>query len=307
MRSVSEKGWVVSVILVAVAVVVGLTWCLLPSSVARKAEAAKTLRSRRIKTAAKPIKDVRRQRIDVVSGGAGHFKGFGKTESKGDFGWKEGEDPFATMPSFDFDDEDLSLLTDDLRSVLKEMSVSFTSKRKDKERVLAAVQKLLAMIYANGGNGGRDIPKFVKEAAIGALNWLGADGASELVGMMGDSDPEIVAEARSTLMDQLMDFDARESDQVALIKQMLKLETLDAGDYDAIMFTVSMFKNSNKVDVSLAVMDSGKQLAIDVFKENADFIFDAAASDAIQTRADIVQYGKDHPDSENDFGFDQEE
>ena len=304
MSGVSNKGGYISVVLVAVTLVTGLTWCLLPSDAARKAESTKALRSRKIKLIESPAKKVQSRRIDESVGVVDAFKGFGGASAKGEFGWKDGEDPFATMPSFDFDDEDMSLLSDELRGILKQMSFSFASTKNDKKRVFAAVQKLLAMIYANGG---KDIPSFVKQAAIDSLKWLGADGAPELVGMMGDSDPEIVAEAHAGLMDQLMDFDAREADQVALIKQMLKLDTLDAGDYDAIMFIVSMFKNSNKVDVSLAVMDSGKQLAMDVLKENADFSFDAAESGAVQTREDIIQYGKDHPDSESDFGFDKEE
>ena len=106
MSGVSNKGGYISVVLVAVALVTGLTWCLQPSDAARKAESTKALRSRKIKLIESPAKKVQSRRIDESVGVVDAFKGFGGASSKGEFGWKDGEDPFATMPSFDFDDED---------------------------------------------------------------------------------------------------------------------------------------------------------------------------------------------------------
>ena len=146
MSGVSNKGGYISVVLVAVTLVTGLTWCLLPSDAARKAESTKALRSRKIKLIESPAKKVQSRRIDESVGVVDAFKGFGGASAKGEFGWKDGEDPFATMPSFDFDDEDMSLLSDELRGILKQMSFSFASTKNDKKRVFAAVQKLLAMM-----------------------------------------------------------------------------------------------------------------------------------------------------------------
>ena len=159
------------------------------------------------------------------------------------------------------------------------------------------------MIASLSGGGSGNVPAFVKERALDALKWVGADAMPETVVMVADADPQITTIAKEVLMEQMMDFDAREADIVAAIKQLVQVD-MEPGQYESMMFTVSSFKNSNKVDVALTVYDKGTDQAFEALSKNVDFIFDQSESESIQTKEDIIQYGKDHPDGKDDLDFD---
>lgn len=213
-----------------------------------------------------------------------------------------GKDPFATDIDFSFDDEKAAQLSDDLKSLIKELNASVAGFEPDRKRAYAALQKLLAKINAVGG--GSSVPSFVKERALKAIQWVGSPALPEAIGFMADADPQVAKMATETAMDLLMDFDAREADLVEAIKVLVKLESLTPEQCETIMFTTSSFKNSNKVAVALEVYDAGTDKAMAALSKNVDFIFEEAEAESIRTRADIVRYGKDHPDGEGtDFSI----
>ena len=213
-----------------------------------------------------------------------------------------GKDPFATDIDFSFDDEKAAQLSDDLKSLIKELNASVAGFEPDRKRAYAALQKLLAKINAVGG--GSSVPSFVKERALKAIQWVGSPALPEAIGFMADADPQVAKMATETAMDLLMDFDAKEADLVEAIKVLVKLESLTPEQCETIMFTTSSFKNSNKVAVALEVYDAGTDKAMAALSKNVDFIFEEAEAESIRTRADIVRYGKDHPDGEGtDFSI----
>ena len=212
-----------------------------------------------------------------------------------------GKDPFGAEIDFSFDDEKDAQLSSDVKAIIKELNASVAGFEPDRKRAYAALQKLLAKINASGGGA---IPAFVKERALKAIQWVGAGALPEAIGFMADADPQIAKEATKTAMELLMDFDATEADLVVAIKQLVKLESLTPEQCETIMFTTSSFKNSNKVAVALEVYDAGTDKAMAALSKNVDFIFEEAEAESIRTRADIVKYGKDHPDGEgSDFSI----
>ena len=213
-------------------------------------------------------------------------------------GW--GADPFSETPAFDFDEEKDARMTQELKDILTDLNRALGAFDPDREAVYAAARRLLAAIYAGGG----DVPQFAKIRAIEALKWLGSSAAAEMVGFLSDGDDVVVKNATDALMEQLIDFNATEAEQLAIIQQLVKVQ-LSNENYESIIFTVSSFRNSNKVKAALAICDTGTDGALAALENNVDFLFDEAEAESIQTRADIVQYGKDHPDTGTDFDIEQ--
>ena len=210
-------------------------------------------------------------------------------------GCEWGEDPFAEKPAFDFDEE--AGLSDELKQMIADLSSAYRTFNPNRKDVYAAASKLVAAINAGKGD---SVPRFVKLEAVEALKWLGVDGVPEMVGMAGDADEVVVKSATDALMEQLIDFDATEADQLAILKQLVRMD-LTVDQYESIVFTLSSFRNAAKVTGALAIYDHGTEGALAALRNNTEFVFDEAAAESISTRADIVQYGKDHPDSNTDF------
>ena len=210
------------------------------------------------------------------------------------------EEAFSTKIDFSFEEENDPRVTKEIRSIFKDLNDALAGFEPDRKKAYAAYSRLLSKIYANGGS---DVPYFVKDRAISLLSVLGSDAASEALGFLSDTDEKVVSQATDALMEQLMDFDAKQSDMLAVIKELAKLN-LSAAQCESIMFTIGSFSNSAKVEAALALYDSGNTVAQNVVINNADFVFEEAEAESIKGREDIVQYGKDHPDGTGmDFGF----
>lgn len=212
-------------------------------------------------------------------------------------GW--GDDPFSETPSFDFDEEKDAKMSEQLKGLLAELDRACGSFATDRKAIYGAVSRLLAMAER-----GESVPQFAKLRAIEALKQIGSIGIPEMLGMMADSDEVVVKNATSSLMEQLIDFDVTEAQQLEIIRRLVTVE-MSPENYESIAFTISSFKNVNKVKAALAICDTGTDGALAALSNNADFIFDEAEAESIQTRADIVQYGKDHPDTGTDFDIEQ--
>lgn len=308
--------YILILLLLVAACVVG--WSLMPTGGRRSSEReleSKALVSRKI-TGEKPSKAERREQR-VANAEKGARRSSPKVEEWNPFG--------SEKPSFEFDDEREAELSEEVKAIIAEINDAFRRPDTDKKAVCQAVQKLIAYMYgssasagagkrARGSRGGakiaslsggtgENVPGFVKERALDALKWVGVDAMPETLALVADSDPQISANAKEALMEQMMDFDAREADIVAAIKQLVQVD-MEPGQYESMMFTVSSFKNSSKVDVALTVYDKGTAQAFEALSKNVDFIFDQSEYEGIKTREDIVKYGKEHPDGKDDFDFD---
>lgn len=198
---------------------------------------------------------------------------------------------------FSFDEEKEAKLSEELKSVIRDLNKAMAGFQPDRKLAYQSLQRLLAIIGRDGAN----VPAFVKLEALKAISMLGCDAMAEAVAFLGDSEPQVVKAAQKTLMEQLMDFDATEADQVAVIRQLVKLDSLSPEECESIMFAVSSFhKTSNKVAVGLEIYDHGTENAFAALSKNVDFIYEEAQAESIQSRSDIVKYGKDHPDGKDD-------
>ena len=277
-------------LILGLAAIVGMgSYLLMPSfnrdKNAEKREKGKVLRSFRV--SGKPTGGKTAMKIPVARRAP-------KAEPKG--GYFEDE-LFKVEVEFSFDEEKEANLSEELKTVIRDISKAMAGFEPDRKQVYRSLQKLLAMV----ASGKPEVPSFVKLEALKTIEWLGADALPEALGFLADPDPQVAQKAQNTIMEMMMDFDATEADQVAAIRQLIRLDSLTPEQCESIMFTVSSFrKTSNKVAVGLEVYDHGSANAMAALSNNADFIYEEAAAESIQTRSDIVKYGQDHPDGRDD-------
>ena len=246
-------------------------------------KATKVLKSK----AKKKSVAAKRSAIRIASGQSAVRKPDGKTDFMG-------EDVFNEVSDFSFDEEKDANLSESVKSVIMDLRKAMAGFEPDKKRVFAALQRLQAMIAS-----GTDVPKFVKLEALNAARQTGIDAMAEAVGFLADVDPAVRQAAKETITgDMMMDFNASEADQMAAIMQMVKLQDLTPAECEDLMFTVSMLKNSSKVKIGCEILDNAGQTMRNSFAQNADFIYEEAEAESIKTKADIIKYGKDHPDGD---------
>lgn len=289
MKFVFGKGQILVWAALLLALGGGLYLTLRPSAAERRAEEAKVLRARRL-AEREAAKAVRKSETKIAV----------RDRVGGDTSLLGGGGGATSSELIDFDEVELSK---EIAAIYSEIRKSFDKdpfmdSPKSRKQLLAAVQKLLAQV-ANGAA----VPGFVKRNTIDMLGWAGGDGLSEMVGFMADADADVAAYAREKFQDALDDFTLSDREISAVLKEVVKVEH-DQESLDTYISQLSNMRNSVKVDTALAIVDSGNADAVAVLENNLDFHFGAGEGDyEVKTREDIVQYGQDNPDGEDDESF----
>lgn len=187
-----------------------------------------------------------------------------------------------------------------VRDILTEMrraQVNF-----DHRGVMAAVRKLLAKM-----SGGAKVSSYAKCQIVEALKSAGGGGDGEggggggvlevlpeLVQLAADENQEVAEVSLEAIQELLWDFDTTPQ-QISEAIGLLVNITTDGQILNPFIFEMNGMPNSIKVETALVILDSGNQTAIDALGDNMAFVFDDFAG-KIQTREDIIQYGKENPD-----------
>ena len=282
-------------ILLAVALVGGILSFALTTGSSGDGSAEGRKVSSKVVKAKKKSAAAKRSAIRIASTRSGEGRKPVAVKGGGDF---MGEDVFNEMPDFSFDEEKDAILSESVKAVILDLRKAMSGFEPDRKRVFAALQKLQALIAK-----GVEVPAFAKIEALTAARHVGIDAMSEAVGFLTDPDPSVRQAAKETITgDMMMDINASEDDLMAAVMQMVKLQNLTPAECEDLMFTVSTFKNSNKVKVGCEILDNAGQTMRNSFAQNTDFIYEEADVESIKTKADIIKYGKEHPDgSGTDF------
>ena len=248
----------------------------------------KVLRSRVIRDA-KPAAKRSVRRIDVSSRRRDVAKG------KVDENWnpfKEEKGKFDMDLDVTLEGEVAVEMSKAVRDLIAE--IRSAQGRFDRKGVLAAVRKLLDMIAK-----GEPVSAYAKTQAIDALKFAGGgvmESLPELVQLAADENSEVSEASLAALQELLWDFDTTPQQIADAIAQLVKLTT-NGEILNPFIFEMNDMPNSLKVSTALVILDSGNKTAIDAFEDNKAFVFNDMDGGKIQTRADIIQYGKDNPDT----------
>lgn len=175
-----------------------------------------------------------------------------------------------------------------VQSVLDQMGKA--QAKFDKKGVMASVRKLLEMIAR-----GEKVSALAKLQAIEAMKFAGGgllDKLPEVAQFAADENPEVAKASLESLQEMLWDFDTTPQQIADAIAQLVKL-TDDPNILNPFIFEMTDMPAPMKVATSLVILDSQNDAAIAALDDNKSFVFDDFEG-KVQTRQDIVQYGKDH-------------
>lgn len=258
-----------------------------PGKEARDEKPRKVLRSKVIRDATPAARRTAR-RIDASGRRREVAKG------KVDENWNpfaEEKGKFDMDLDFTLEGEVAAEMSEAVRALIAEMRGA--QGKFDRKGVLAAVRRLLDMIAR-----GEPVSAYAKAQAIEALKFAGGgvmESLPELVQLAADENTEVSQASLAALQELLWDFDTTPQQIADAIAQLVKLTT-DGQILNPFIFEMNGMPNSLKVSTALVILDSGNKTAIDALDDNKAFVFDDF-NDKIQTRADIIQYGKDNPDT----------
>ncbi|MCQ2392803.1 MAG: hypothetical protein MJ249_00820 [Kiritimatiellae bacterium] len=199
------------------------------------------------------------------------------------------------------DHDDEVRLSDEMKKVLADLQSALD--QENKREVIKIAMDIQKRFYQRGE--AAKVPSTVKRDIIAALRWFSPDTLPELLGFLGDPDPEVNADAISAFEDELTDADIGDKAISEILKKVVKVVN-DADALDNFFMEMNNMRNSVKVDTALAIFDSGNPDAIRVLQENLDFYFTDADYE-MKTRQDVEKYGKDpehadDPDDDEIFG-----
>ena len=301
---------------------IGGWWLSAPKADEPDGRSGRVLRSRVIrehkpasKASAQRIAAQQRREKGLDGLGKGTESAAGKKKAKVDKNWNpfDGENGDFDMDiDFALEGEVAVEMSKTVRDILVEMrraQVNF-----DHRGVVTAVRKLLAKMSS-----GATVSSYAKCQIVEALKSAGGGGYGgggygggddggdgggimevlpELTQLAADESPEVAEVSLEAIQELLWDFDTtprQVADAIALLVNI----TTDGQILSPFIFEMNEMPTAIKVETALVILDSGNQTAIDALGDNMAFVFDDFAGN-IQTREDIVQYGKDNPDAAED-------
>ncbi|MBR3221805.1 MAG: hypothetical protein IKF72_06170 [Kiritimatiellae bacterium] len=290
------KLWKLIVLTVAlVGLGIGGWWLSAPKADEPDDKPGRVLRSRVIREE-KPASRASARRIAAKQRrekGLGTLGSDTKKKAKVDEDWNPFDDEkgdFDMDIDFTLEGEVAVEMSKAVRDILTEMrraQMNF-----DRKGVLAAVRKLLAKISR-----GSPVSSYAKCQAVEAIKSVGGgimESLPELAQLAADESPEVAEVSLEAIQELLWDFDTTPQQISEAIGLLVKMTT-DGQVLNPFIFEMNGMPNSIKVETALVILDSGNQTAIDALGDNMAFVFDDFAG-KIQTREDIIQYGKENPD-----------
>lgn len=248
----------------------GLIWLLRPSESKVRAQDGKVLRSKIIRDAKKASE---RNRT------ATRIEGFSINERKAA---SAGEGDSAEKKPWDFVDEDMESLSEDLRKLLAELAEA--EDENDRKSVFEKVQALQAMIAK-----GVDVPAFVKLKAISALSWIGSSSVPELLGFLGDSDVSVVDAAYDSFGEMLSDFSMGDRQTAEIIKQVVKV-VKDEERLRTYLMELDNMRPSVKYETASAIFGGDNKVAVSVLQEQSEFIFAGENTESVTSQAELDKW-----------------
>ena len=190
-------------------------------------------------------------------------------------------------------------LTEEYRQILKDLQSALDDAEfgeGGRKRLLAYVDGLLKRLQ-----GGEKLPLLVQSGMIRALASCGTEGASELAGCLAWADVSLSGDVANAFEEVLIDADG-DRELSAIVKSAVK-GLVDENLLEGIMSELGSMRNSVRVETAIAIYNSGNPAAVKALENNLSTYFGDQEGFVVKNRADVVEYGKNNPDGENDEEF----
>lgn len=196
-------------------------------------------------------------------------------------------------PTFAIGQSEEAALNDLQRKLLEEIRVAL--REDDYKTLMRLVRKMQTSDEWPDG-----IPDSIKKAALEALGWYGSKCLPEIVPFLGDSNPEIVAEAVSQWEDAIAECES-DREVSAQVKLAARVVT-EAESVESILMEVMNMRHSVAVETFKDILENGnEQSQAKVLEQIGDYTEDSTITTAEQLD-EWLERNPDDPGDEEMYG-----
>ena len=193
----------------------------------------------------------------------------------------------------ELEDDEEAKLNDFSRKILEDLQAALDSE--NFSRVSKLVAKMLE-IPPDPKFGKEGVAALLRRKAVDALGWFGAKAMPELVGMLGDADPEIVQatfDQFSLALEDISLSDYERADIVVMASKVLK----NTDDLEMLFMEINNMRHSVGAGALVEICQDGTPEAQSLMPETIEFF---TGEDNIQTVEDVENWLAENPDGEDD-------
>ena len=190
-------------------------------------------------------------------------------------------------------DDEEAKLNDFSRKILQDLQAALDSE--DFSRISKLVAKMLE-IPPDPKFGKEGVAALLRRKAVEALGWFGAKAMPELVGMLGDADPEIVQatfDQFSLALEDISLSDYERADIVVMASKVLK----NTDDLEMLFMEVNNMRHSVGAGALVEICQDGTPEAKSLMPDTIEFF---TGEDNLQTVEDVENWLAENPDGEDD-------
>lgn len=143
-----------------------------------------------------------------------------------------------------------------------------------------------------------EVPVALRAQAVEALGWFGKNGAIDLIGLLGDPDPEVAEDALDQFGMALEDGDMSDRERATIVTAALRAVT-DREIIDQLLTQLDNMRNSCRAATIIAILTTGTRPARDLMTQQLpDY-----TEDGVIGVEDVKKWRAENPDDENDDEF----
>lgn len=202
----------------------------------------------------------------------------------------------------DLEDDEEAKLNDFSRKILQDLQEALDSE--NFSRVSKLVAKMLE-IPPDPKFGKDGVATLLRRKAVEALGWFGAKAMPELVGMLGDADPEIVQATFDQFSLALEDYTLSDYERADIVVMAAKVLT-NSDDLEMLLMEINNMRHSVGAGALVEICLEGTEAARRQMPDAIEFF---TGEDNLTTVEDIEEWLERNPDGEDDddlYGGDDE-
>lgn len=193
----------------------------------------------------------------------------------------------------DLEEEEEAKLNDFSRKVLRELQAALDAEN------FAAVSRLaqkMMEIPPDPMFGADGVDSLLRRKAVEALGWFGGRALPELVGMLGDADPDIVQATFDQFTLALEDISLSDYERADIVVMASKVLT-NVEDLEMLFMEINNMRHSVGADALVQICLEGTEQAKSLMPDAIEFF---TGEDNLVSVEDVEKWLKENPDDEYD-------
>jgi len=222
-----------------------------------------------------------------------------KRQPRREHGAAQNEAIKAEKLKFDLENDEYANLSKEMRAIMEELQSALDAE--SDKRVSAACAKILKVMEKEGESA---VPVIVRENAVDALGLSLPRALPELMGFMGDPDPDIREAVDEEIDSFLMEADMKDRELSPVLVSLAKVLT-NEDSLDLLTMSIDTdLRNSIKVATCKQILDNGTEEARaslqEMLADMLDVDEETLTTDPKQLKKQLDKWLAENPDDEDD-------